>query len=147
VRPVVQDLRRTLAKIHADRAIALEVETGEPLFFAGERQDLEEMLGNLIDNACKWAATRVVIGFERRGAGLAVTIDDDGPGLPAELYETAFRRGARLDEAMPGSGLGLGIVRDIAQLYGGDVTLAPSPLGGLSAVLLLPEPRRLPSAA
>jgi signal transduction histidine kinase len=147
VRRVVEDLRRTLAKIHAERGLTIEVGASEQVFFAGERQDLEEMLGNLIDNACKWASARVVIGLERRGTVVAVTIEDDGPGLPPELYETVFRRGARLDEAIPGSGLGLGIVRDIAQLYGGDVNLGPSPLGGLSAILTLPEPRRLPTAA
>jgi signal transduction histidine kinase len=106
--------------------------------FRGERQDLEEMLGNLMDNGCKWAVKRVDVSVLARGDRLTVTIDDDGPGLPADSRDDALGRGRRLDEAAPGSGLGLAIVADIAGLYGGAVKLGESPSGGLRAELDLP---------
>jgi signal transduction histidine kinase len=96
------------------------------------------MLGNLLDNAFKWAATRVRVGAETDGGRLRLSVDDDGPGLPLGERERVLQRGARVDETMPGSGLGLAIVRDIARLYGGDIALENSALGGLRAVLELP---------
>jgi signal transduction histidine kinase len=96
------------------------------------------MLGNLIDNACKWAAHRVEIQAGHRADNLIITIDDDGPGLAADQRDRVLQRGVRADEQVPGSGLGLAIVDDLARLYGGQVTLADSPLGGLRAVLELP---------
>ncbi len=96
------------------------------------------MLGNLMDNACKWAATRVVVSGERRGERLRVTVEEDGPGVPEPELAEVLRRGRRLDESVPGSGLGLDITRDLARLYGGSVTLGRSPLGGLKAQLDLP---------
>lgn len=141
VAPVVEDLRRTLLRIHLDRApdIASSVaEDADSAVFRGEKQDLEEMLGNLLDNACKWAGGRVDVAVSARGRVLTVTIDDDGPGLPAERRAEAMGRGRRLDEAAPGSGLGLAIVADIARLYGGELRLDESPMGGLRAELTLP---------
>lgn len=138
VADVADDLRRTLARIHVDRGLALEVRVPAGLAFRGERQDLEELLGNLADNACKWAARRVVIAAHRDGARLVLTVDDDGPGLPEAQHEAVFGRGTRLDETVPGSGQGLAIVREIAELYDGAVALEASPLGGLRAVLTLP---------
>lgn len=141
VAPVVEDLRRTLLRIHLDRApdIASSVaEDADSAVFRGEKQDLEEMLGNLLDNACKWAGGRVDVAVSSRGRVLTVTIDDDGPGLPAERRAEAMGRGRRLDEAAPGSGLGLAIVADIARLYGGELRLDESPMGGLRAELTLP---------
>jgi len=138
VLPVVEDLARTLARIHAERGIAIDVEGKGGLFFRGERQDLEEMLGNLIDNACKWAATKVRVAIVSGTGRIVVTVDDDGPGLTPEQREAAFGRGHRLDEAVPGSGLGLSIVKDVAALYGGKVSLHSSPLGGVRAVLEIP---------
>jgi signal transduction histidine kinase len=108
------------------------------LAFRGERQDLEEMLGNLIDNACKWARSRVRVTVRLDGIRLRLVIEDDGKGLAEEQREAVFQRGRRLDEAVPGSGLGLAIVRDIADLYGGSVSLGRGPLGGLEATLDLP---------
>jgi signal transduction histidine kinase len=96
------------------------------------------MLGNLIDNACKWARARVSISARADGDRILLTIDDDGPGLPADRRTAVFDRGTRLDESVPGSGLGLAIVRDIAELYHGAIALDDSPLGGLRAVLTLP---------
>ena len=138
VMPVVDDLARTLMRIHAARGVTVVAEGGGGLFFRGERQDLEEMLGNLIDNACKWARTTVRVSVVSAAPHIVVTVDDDGPGLTADEREAAFRRGRRLDEAVPGSGLGLSIVKDVAELYGGEVALADSDLGGLRAILKIP---------
>jgi signal transduction histidine kinase len=105
--------------------------------------DLNEMLANLIDNACKWAAQsiaiRAVIDAGRKE--VVITIEDDGPGLPPEAMDVVFRIGERLDEQVPGSGLGLPIVRDLAQLYGGEIRLERSAKGGLAAILRLPQAR------
>jgi signal transduction histidine kinase len=110
--------------------------------FRGERQDLEEMVGNLIDNACKWGKRRVHVSVEAVPHAdrplLHIRIDDDGPGLPAEVRDTMVKRGQRLDETKPGSGLGLAIVADLAVLYRGVLRMAQSPLGGLRAMLDLP---------
>ena len=145
VAPVIEALRRTMEKIHRDRDIAIEVASDEKAKFRGERQDLEEMAGNLVDNACKWAASRVFIGVSveppaEHGAAqmLRIIVDDDGRGLSAEERAQVSRRGQRLDESKPGSGLGLSIVVDLAALYGGTFSLGRAPIGGLRAELLLP---------
>jgi signal transduction histidine kinase len=141
VAPVVEALARTMKKVHCDRALDLALDL-EPVRFRGERQDLEEMIGNLVDNACKWASSRVVIAAAADPAGgrqsVRITVDDDGPGLPAAQREAVARRGGRLDETKPGSGLGLAIVSDLAALYGGTLTLAEAPAGGLRTALSLP---------
>jgi signal transduction histidine kinase len=107
--------------------------------FAGDSADLAEMLGNLMDNACKWARSRVRVTVAVDGGPLAVMVDDDGPGIPAERREAALTRGGRLDQTVAGSGLGLDIVREIAELYRGSLQLEDSPLGGLRARLTLPR--------
>jgi signal transduction histidine kinase len=134
--------------IHRGSDIVIEVRAGEALRFRGERADLEEMLGNLVDNACKWASSRVTIEVlrERRNAAsqeqvLRFVIDDDGRGLSPSEREQAGRRGRRLDETKPGSGLGLSIVVELAGLYGGALKLGAAPLGGLRAELVLPAGR------
>ena len=144
VAPVIEGLRRTMEKIHRDRDIAIDVEGNEQAKFRGERQDLEEMVGNLVDNACKWARSRVFIEVmvnvmtADRPSMLHIIVDDDGPGLsPAERTQVA-RRGQRLDESKPGSGLGLSIIVELAALYQGNLSLATSPIGGLRAELILP---------
>jgi signal transduction histidine kinase len=123
VAPAIEALRRTMEKIHRDRGIVIDVQADAQAKFRGERQDLEEMAGNLVDNACKWAASRVFVEVrvERTvepGAGpiLRVTVDDDGRGLSAAERAQVSRRGQRLDESKPGSGLGLSIVVDLAAL-------------------------------
>ncbi|MEF8767669.1 MAG: sensor histidine kinase [Candidatus Accumulibacter phosphatis] len=137
--PIIDGLVRTMRHIHADRQLALTVMPVSPsLAFRGEPQDLQEMLGNLLDNACKWAAHQVEISARCEGGNLRILIDDDGTGLAAEQREAVIQRGVRADEQVPGSGLGLAIVDDLARLYGGRVELADSPLGGLRAVLILP---------
>ncbi|SFZ86827.1 Signal transduction histidine kinase [Devosia enhydra] len=125
--------------IHADRRLALELTVEPDLAFAGERQDLDEMLGNLIDNACKWGVQRITISAARADeAMLEVVVVDDGPGLaPAEALR-ATERGQRFDETRPGSGLGLAIVSDLATLYGGSVRLERAEGGGTRARLTLP---------
>jgi signal transduction histidine kinase len=138
VAPVLDDLARVLDRIHAERGIAIAVDCPDSLAFGGDRQDLEEMAGNLMDNACKWAASRVAVKARGEGARLEISVEDDGPGLAAVDRNRVLQRGERLDESVPGSGLGLSIVRDISKLYGGGLELKESPLGGLSAVLDLP---------
>src|SRR3954469_4487041 len=139
IAPVVIALARSMEKIHRDRGIAIDIEVARDARFQGERQDLEEMIGNLVDNACKWAQSRVAIEVlavrEAGPAGdtLRLVVDDDGPGLtPSERERVqAARRGNRLDETKPGTGLGLSIVVDLAALYGGALTLGTAPIGGL----------------
>jgi signal transduction histidine kinase len=131
-------LARTMMTIHAGRGVAIEVQVSHEMFARTQREDLDEMLGNLIDNACKWATSRVEIRSAIDSGQIVTTVDDDGPGLAAELRETVLQRGVRADEAAPGSGLGLAIVTDLVELYGGSITLGSSPLGGLRANLRLP---------
>jgi signal transduction histidine kinase len=147
VEPVVTALARSMEKIHRDRGIAIDIETTPATRFRGEKQDLEEMVGNLVDNACKWAQSRVAIEvLAARGETspaehkLRVVVDDDGPGLTPSQREhvQVAGRGHRLDETKPGSGLGLSIVTDLAALYGGALTLGTAPIGGLRAELVLP---------
>ncbi|HEY2069843.1 MAG TPA: HAMP domain-containing sensor histidine kinase [Rhizomicrobium sp.] len=138
VKPVLDDLARVLMRIHAEHGVQISVECPVGLAFRGERQDLEEMAGNLIDNACKWAHSRVAVSAERDGAKFVVRVGDDGEGLDAEDRGKVGERGERLDESVPGTGLGLAIVRDVAKLYGGDFELGESPLGGLETKLTLP---------
>jgi len=134
----IEALARTLPRM-SDRDIEVEVAlASRPLWFAGEAQDLSELLGNLLDNACKWAAGKVRIAAARANDRLKVEIGDDGPGIAAEQRAAALRRGGRLDERKPGSGLGLTIALDLATLYGGTLTLGRSPLGGLRVELDLP---------
>jgi signal transduction histidine kinase len=139
VRPVIEDLSRVLSRIHAERGLTIDVDCPRDLAFRGERQDLEEMAGNLIDNACKWANARVAVSARGNGAAqFELRVGDDGEGLDEDERARVGARGERLDESVPGSGLGLAIVRDIARLYGGSLTLDESPLGGLEARLALP---------
>jgi signal transduction histidine kinase len=145
VPPVVTALARTMEKLHRERDIAIAVDVPEHASFRGEEQDLEEMIGNLVDNACKWAQSRVAIevvadkpASDLDKARLRIIVDDDGPGLsPAEREQVALR-GQRLDETKPGSGLGLSIVVELAGLYGGVLTLGTAPIGGLRTELALP---------
>ena len=96
------------------------------------------MLGNLLDNACKWANSRIALDASRIDGMLVLTLDDDGPGLAAALRSRVLERGVRVDEGAPGSGFGLAIVRDLAELYGGSISLEDSPLGGLQAQISFP---------
>ena len=145
VKPTLDALARTLARINQEKGVTVTVDCDPGLNFRGERQDLEEMAGNLLDNACKWSSNRVHLKAAllrddttdgRRW--LMIQVDDDGPGLPADKRAEAIKRGRRLDETKPGSGLGLSIVTETAAMYGGTVTLDETALGGLRVVLRLP---------
>jgi signal transduction histidine kinase len=145
VPPVVTALARTMEKLYRARDIAIDVDVPDHARFRGEQQDLEEMVGNLVDNGCKWAQSRVAIEVmadqppsDGAKSRVRIIVDDDGPGLsPAEREQVALR-GQRLDETKPGSGLGLSIVVELAGLYGGVLTLGTAPIGGLRAELALP---------
>ncbi|MFN9013006.1 MAG: sensor histidine kinase [Pseudomonadota bacterium] len=137
--PVLASLLRAMDKLHADRHLDLGADDVAPeLAFAGEEQDLQEMLGNLLDNACRSAHGAVRVKANRDGPWLRIHVDDDGPGIPPEQRASVLQRGVRLDESRDGSGLGLAIVVDLARLYGGDVTLDGAAAGGLSVRLSLP---------
>ncbi|MCH9806777.1 MAG: sensor histidine kinase [Alphaproteobacteria bacterium] len=142
---VAAPLVRALEKIHSDKAIKIAVDCPKEARFQGEKHDLEEMLGNLLDNACKWSNGRVALNVrvvkpdKRTGpVRLKISVEDDGPGLTPEQRARIGKRGLRLDETKPGTGLGLSIVIDLAQSYRGRLSLFESPLGGLKASLDLP---------
>ncbi len=138
VASVLDELARALGRVHEDKEIDWDAE--EDLFFLGERQDLQEIAGNAIENACKWGRRRVRVRAEPiADNALCITIEDDGPGLPPDRREQVLRRGARLDESAPGSGLGLSIVEELARAYGGSVRLGDAALGGLLVELQLPR--------
>ncbi|MFC1673692.1 ATP-binding protein [Pseudomonadota bacterium] len=135
-------LKRTLQRIYqhkGENGVAISLVNVRGQFIVGDGQDLEEMLGNLMDNACKWAESRVRISGEKVGKDVVITIDDDGPGVPEDKRADVLARGKRLDEATPGSGLGLNIVSDLAEMYMGSLELDASDLGGLRVHLRLPS--------
>lgn len=132
-----EPLARTMRRLYADRGITIDEKVPAGHVVRCQREDLDEMLGNLLDNACKWGKSRVAIESSGNGRDIVIEVDDDGPGLAASMRERVLQRGVRADEAAPGSGLGLAIVRDLADLYGGSIVLAESPLGGLRARLTL----------
>lgn len=145
VTPVVTSLARTMEKIHRSKDLTIDVRIADDVHFRGEQQDLEEMVGNLVDNACKWATSRVevevCIGRPKSPGDRVffhITIDDDGPGLDPARRVDVGRRGRRLDESKPGSGLGLSIVHELAVLYGGRFELSSAPTGGLRTELVIP---------
>jgi signal transduction histidine kinase len=140
VAPGLEELAHALERIFQDRAVTIDWRCPDGLYFQGERQDLLEILGNVLENACKYSIRRVraeaaAIDPDR----MSITIEDDGPGLPSERRAEVFKRGERLDENEPGSGLGLSIVDELARAYGGGAALSDSALGGLRVVLDLPR--------
>ena len=139
VLPSVEGLVRTMRRLHAERALAIETDVSPAHEIRGRREDLDEMLGNLLDNACKWARSRVAISSSVDDTQVFISVDDDGPGLDPSMRAQVLQRGVRADQQVRGSGLGLAIVSDLAELYGGSVTLEPSPLGGTRARLTLPR--------
>mgnify|MGYP001823097610 CR=1 FL=1 len=139
VEPTLMALKRALDRIYGEKGIDLSVSVDPGLSFQGEKQDFEEMTGNLIDNACKWANGSVAVTARRLSDDMiSVFVDDDGPGLTKAERERVVKRGQRLDESKPGSGLGLSIVADLAHLYKGRLALENAEGGGLSARLTLP---------
>lgn len=143
VAPIVAGLVRVMSRVHGHRGLRMETEAVLPgLAFAGEIQDLQEMLGNLLDNACKWGRSTIRISatpVQAAGAPrLQILVEDNGPGIAEDQHKQALARGSRLDETTLGSGLGLAIVHELCGFYGGELSLSRSELGGLKAALLLP---------
>jgi signal transduction histidine kinase len=132
-------LIRTLQRLYAERQLSFRVEVSEKHLVRVQREDLDEMLGNLLDNACKWAKSQVMLSSCATDGEILIIVDDDGCGISPELRDSVLARGTRLDETTPGSGLGLAIVREIVELYGGSVSLGISSLGGLKVCLQLPR--------
>lgn len=143
--PVVASMCAALEKIYDHRELNMTSECPKHLRFQGEKQDLQEMVGNLLDNACKWAGSKVHVEARKietpancSGEFLEIAVDDDGPGLSEEMRSVVVKRGRRLDEDKPGSGLGLSIVADLSALYKGQFMIENGPLGGIRAKLILP---------
>ena len=135
---IVEDLCFSLEQLYKEKALEIQRDGLEGYWFRGEAQDLEEMLGNLIDNACKWARSQVLVHAVSADGRLRIVVEDDGPGIPEKRQVEVLERGRRLDEKIPGSGLGLDIAQDIAGLYRGSITLGRASSGGLSVQLDLP---------
>jgi signal transduction histidine kinase len=145
VKPTVEALQRALTRIYRDKGIEISLDCPDGVKFQGEKHDLEELLGNLVDNACKWARSKVYLTIAPPGPGspatvrrLSITVEDDGKGLSPDELTKIGKRGLRLDEATPGTGLGLSIVNDLVQSYRGTFCVAKSSHGGLAARMELP---------
>jgi signal transduction histidine kinase len=136
--PHIDDLVEALSRIHADRAIRPIVAADADLKVQCDPQDLDEMIGNLLDNAWRWARTEVRITATAEGRMIAIEIADDGPGISEELLASAIEPGRRLDESGEGHGFGLSIARELAEWHGGRLILVNGKTGGLSATLRLP---------
>jgi signal transduction histidine kinase len=140
VAEVLDELARTLERIFGHAGMRIDWDAPDDLYFQGEQQDLLEIAGNAMENACKWGQRRVRVRAEPLSPGrMRLTVEDDGPGLPPDRRDEVVRRGARLDENAPGSGLGLSIIDELARAYGGALRLGDSTLGGLAVELELPR--------
>ena len=140
VAEVLDELSRTLTRIFRDKGVAIDWDAPDDLWFLGERQDLMEIAGNAVENACKWGRSKVRVRAEAISPErLTLTVEDDGPGLPESRRDEVLRRGARLDESAPGSGLGLSIIDELSRAYGGALRLKDSALGGLRVETDLPR--------
>ncbi|MGE5565022.1 MAG: ATP-binding protein [Parcubacteria group bacterium] len=140
VEPVLDELASTIERVLLPKAVVIDWRCPEDLCFRGERQDLLELAGNVIENAGKWCKGKVRVNAAPSDSErLVLTVEDDGPGLPPEKRDEVLKRGARLDESAPGSGLGLAIVDELARAYGGSLSLGDSAMGGLKVELTLPR--------
>ena len=140
VAEILDELARTLERIFGDKNLVIDWDAPDDLYFQGERQDLLEIAGNAMENAGKWCVAKVRVWAEATGEDrLRLVIEDDGPGLPPDRREEVIRRGARLDEDAPGSGLGLSIIDELARAYRGALVLDASELGGLRLIVDLPR--------
>ena len=135
----VAGIVRTMEKLHAHRGLSFTITSPPEHVVRAERSDVDEILGNLVDNACKWTRRRVAVASELCADHVVITVDDDGAGIPTTMREVVLQRGVRLDEAAPGSGFGLAIVRDLVEIYGGSFTLDETPDGGTRARVRLPR--------
>jgi signal transduction histidine kinase len=129
---------RTLTHLYAERGLSFDVHVEPAIAVLVAREDLDEIVGNVLDNACKWARARCRLSAAMQDGRVALVIEDDGPGIPTEMRRQVLTRGVRADEAVPGSGLGLSIVRDLTDAYGGRIALDDAPLGGLRVTIELP---------
>jgi two-component system sensor histidine kinase PhoQ len=148
---VASELRGALLRVYAHKDLSLELDVAPASLFVGDRGDLTEMLGNLLDNACKWCRGRVRLSARNDELAavrqrLVVTVEDDGPGIAAADRPRVLQRGVRADESVPGHGIGLAMVRETIDLYGGRLEVDESPLGGARFSLHLPgrQPTALP---
>jgi two-component system sensor histidine kinase PhoQ len=139
VLPAAEKVKASLAKLHRDKGIDIGMEVEATVVFRGAEGDLLEILGNLLDNACKWCQRDVHLFARRRETGLELRIEDDGPGIDPALAERLLERGVRADEAVAGHGIGLAMVRDIAAAYGGGIVIERSRLGGAAIVVCIPD--------
>ncbi|QKD02078.1 ATP-binding protein [Mesorhizobium loti] len=140
IRPRILDLNIVLSKINAERGLSVAVDVPETLAAACEPQDLDEMLGNILDNAFKWAASTISIRGRNDGTQVLIEVADDGPGISVEKIQDVLQAGKKLDESVVGHGFGLSITRELAELYGGDLNLGKAAPGGLKVVVRLPSP-------
>ncbi|ESQ79558.1 sensor histidine kinase [Asticcacaulis sp. YBE204] len=140
VEPVLDELAVTLEQVFRDKDVTIDWRAPEDLAFRGEKQDFQEIAGNLLENACIWSKgkVRVTASLSDEAHGMTLLIEDNGPGMPPERYDEVLKRGARLDESAPGSGLGLSIVDELVRAYGGKLSFDKSSLGGLKCVVILP---------
>jgi signal transduction histidine kinase len=138
VAPAIRTVTSALSRLYQSRGIVFDLTGQEEVAIACDPQDFSEIIGNLADNAAKWARSRVLISTSRSDGSVQVKVEDDGPGIPPESWETVFNLGERLDEEKPGSGLGLAITRELVALYGGQVWIERSELGGTAACLRMP---------
>ncbi len=140
VEPVFDELAVMLEQVFHDKGVVIDWRAPEELAFRGEKQDLQEIAGNLLENACIWCKRKVRITAEFMDADqtMKLAIEDDGPGLDEARFEEVLKRGARLDETVPGSGLGLSIVDELVRAYGGQLQFERSVWGGLKVVAKLP---------
>jgi two-component system sensor histidine kinase PhoQ len=142
--PIEAELSRLvdgLCKVYSEKDPTIDVSLTDDAEFRGDTGDFLELAGNLLDNACKWCTSRVALTIRPAGdsGGMILTVDDDGPGIPEEAVEALLQRGTRLDESAPGHGIGLAVVRDIAESYGGEVSIDTSELGGASIKVVIPQ--------
>jgi signal transduction histidine kinase len=136
--PCIDALTRTMRRLHAERSLDIAVAVPPDVEVLVRQEDLEEMLGNVLDNACKWARSGVALTVQQGVDAVVIVVDDDGPGLPIKSRDVVLQRGVRLDERSPGSGLGLAIVHDLVEHYRGTLALESSPRGGLRVEMTLP---------
>ena len=138
VEPVLIKLRNTLKKVYADKDIRFSIELPPELRLRMDEGDLLEVLGNVLENACKWCAGEIAVRVETSPQGVRVCVDDDGPGVPEDLWDSVFERGIRAEQQLPGQGIGLSVVKDIMASYRGDASVGGGELGGARVILLLP---------
>jgi two-component system sensor histidine kinase PhoQ len=143
IAPVLNELRAAMSKVYAHKDLMIEVDMPDDVRFAGDRGDLFELSGNLLDNACKWCRSRVRLSARREldtlgRVRIRLATEDDGSGVAPGDRERILERGTRADEHVDGQGLGLAMVREIVALYGGEITIGDSALGGARIEVVLP---------